>query len=125
MSPVQAVIDNDSASIIGRYEGFEINKDTAALDTIAEVGPSPGSFLGKKHTRENWKKEYYIPKTFDRLSYQDWERTGRFSIIDKAKKRAVEQIENHNPLPLTEEQEKEIKKILAEARKYYSKKGLL
>lgn len=125
-SPVQAVIDNDSANIIGRYiEGFEINKNTAALDTIAEVGPSPGSFLGKKHTRENWKKEYYIPKTFDRLSYQDWERTGRFSIIDKAKKRAVEQIENHNPLPLTEEQEKEIKKILAEARKYYNKKGLL
>ena len=51
-SPLQAVIDNDSANIIGRYiEGFEINGETTALDLIREVGPSPGSYLGKKHTR--------------------------------------------------------------------------
>jgi len=125
-SPVQAVIDNDSVNIIGRYiEGFEISEDTAAIGLISEVGPSPGSFLGKKHTRENWKKEYYVPKTFDRLSYQDWERSGKPSVIEKAKKRVEELLVSHNPVPLNDSQEKEIRKILKEARQYYSKKGLL
>ncbi len=125
-SPLQAVIDNDSAGVIGRYiEGFEINDETMAAEIIAEVGPSPGSFLGKKHTRENWKKEYYIPKTFDRLSYQDWERSGRPSVIDKARRSVEELLKNHNPEPLTDAQEKDISSILKDARKYYSKRGLL
>ncbi|MBN1298404.1 MAG: trimethylamine methyltransferase family protein [Actinobacteria bacterium] len=125
-SPVQAVIDNDAVNIIGRYiEGFEVNELTTAAALIAEVGPSPGSFLGKKHTRENWKKEYYVPKTFDRLSYQDWERSGMLSVIDKARTNVKGLLQNHNPSPLSNEQEKEIRKILSDARNYYSKKGLL
>ena len=125
-SPLQAVIDNDAVNIIGRYiEGFEVNDLTIASDVIAEVGPSPGSFLGKKHTRENWKKEYYIPKTFDRLSYQDWERSGRLSVLDKARLNVEDLLKNHNPEPLTDQQEKEISGVLNDARNYYSKKGLI
>jgi len=125
-SPVQAVIDNDSANIIGRYiEGFEINSDTVAADLIAEVGTSPGSYLGKKHTRENWKKEYYIPKTFDRLSYQDWERSGKPTVIERSKQRVEEILKTYNPKPLRDDEEKEIQKILKDARSYYIKKGLL
>lgn len=125
-SPLQAVIDNDSANIIGRYiEGFEINSDTAAVELINEVGPSPGSYLGKKHTRENWKKEYYVPKVFDRLSYQDWERTGKASVIDKAKHRAEEILAALNPNPLSDDEERQVRKILDDARTYYRKKGLL
>ena len=125
-SPVQAVIDNDSANIIGRYiEGFEINSDTVAADLIAEVGTSPGSYLGKKHTRENWKREYCIPKTFDRLSYQDWERSGKSNVIDRAKQRVEDILKTHNPKPLSDDEEKDIQKILKDARAYYVKKGLL
>ena len=125
-SPIQAVIDNDSVNIIGRYiEGFEVNELTAAAELIAEVGPSPGSFLGKKHTRENWRRESYIPKTFDRLSYQDWERSGKPSVIDKARHSVEEIIKKHRPQPLTEAQENQIQGILKEARKYYEKKGLI
>lgn len=125
-SPLQAVIDNDSVNIIGRYiEGFEINSETAALELISEVGPSPGSYLGTKHTRENWKKEYYVPKVFDRLSYQDWERSGKTSVIDRAKKRVKEILATHNPKPLRDDEERQIRRILEDARAYYRKKGLL
>jgi len=125
-SPLQAVIDNDSANIIGRYiEGFEISSDTIATELIGEVGPSPGSYLGKKHTRENWKKEYYVPKVFDRLSYQDWERSGKASVIDKAKQRVDVILAAHKPKPLSDDEERQIKRILDEARAYYRKKGLL
>jgi len=125
-SPVQAVIDNDAVNIIGRYiEGFEINANTIAMELIQEVGPSPGSYLGKKHTRENWKQEYYVPKVFDRLSYQDWERSGKKSVLDKAKERVEEILLTHKPKPLTSQEEKSIESILKEARAYYKKKELL
>jgi trimethylamine--corrinoid protein Co-methyltransferase len=125
-SPLQAVIDNDSANIIGRYiEGIEISDETMAIDLISEVGQSPGSFLGKKHTRENWQKEYYVPEVFDRLSYQDWERTGKKSVVDRAKQKVEEILATHKPEPLTAEEEKSIDKILKDARIYYKKKGLL
>jgi trimethylamine---corrinoid protein Co-methyltransferase len=125
-SPLQAVIDNDSANIIGRYiEGFEINSDTMAIDLIDEVGPSPGSYLGKKHTRENWKKEYYVPKVFDRLSYQDWERSGKASVIDKAKDRVNLILSEYEPKPLSDDEERQLKRILDDARAYYRKNGLL
>ena len=125
-SPLQAVIDNDSANIIGRYiEGIEISDNTIALKLIGEVGQSPGSFLGKKHTRENWQKEYYVPEVFDRLSYQDWERTGKKTVLDRAKQMVEEILASLKPKPLTAEEEKTIDKILIDAREYYRKKGLL
>ena len=95
------------------------------MNLSGEVGPSPGSYLGKKHTRENWKKEYYVPKVFDRLSYQDWERTGKVSVIDKAKQRAEEILAEHNPKPLSDDEERQVRKILNDARAYYRKQGLL
>ena len=125
-SPIQAVIDNDAARIIGRYiEGFEVSDHTMAMDLIKEVGTSPGTFLGKTHTRTSWKDEYSVPGVFDRLSYHDWEATGRKSVIDKARERLEEILATFRPEPLKDQQEKAIVRILREARKYYKDKGLL
>lgn len=125
-NPILAIIEDDVAGIIGKtIEGFIVNSETMALELIEEVGPVPGTFLNKKHTRENWKKEYFIPKVADRLSYQEWLQTGRKSVIDKAKERMEEILTTHTPKPITPEQDKEIDKILTEARKYYKNKGLL
>jgi trimethylamine--corrinoid protein Co-methyltransferase len=125
-SPIQAIIDNDAVQIIGRYiEGFDINDHTMAMELIKEVGPSPGSFLGKGHTRTSWKDEYSVPRVFDRLSYQDWDATGRKSVIDKAGERLEEILETFKQVPVTGQQENQIAKILKEARKYYKDKGLL
>ncbi len=125
-SPIQAIIDNDAAHIIGRYlEIFEINKETIAYEIIKEVGHSPGSFLGKKHTRDFWQKEYYVPKVFDRTSYQEWENSGKKNVLTRAEERFFEIINNYQIKPLKDTEEFEIKKILKDARKYYKKKGLL
>jgi len=52
-------------------------------------------------------------------------KTGKKSCIDYAKKRMEEILATHKPTPLTPSQEKEIEKILREARKYYKEKGLI
>ncbi|MCL5986393.1 MAG: trimethylamine methyltransferase family protein [Actinobacteria bacterium] len=125
--PVQAVLDDDVAGMIGRFlESVEVNDETLAIDLINEVGPIPGYYLDSEHTRKWWKNEQYIPKCADTLTYPEWMETGKKSAIDYAKERLDEILSSHTvSLPLTEEQDSEIEKILQEARNYYKQKGLL
>jgi trimethylamine--corrinoid protein Co-methyltransferase len=58
--PVQAILDNDIAGMVGRFlQGAEVSAETLAVDLIEDVGPIPGHYLGKAHTREWWKKEFF------------------------------------------------------------------
>ena len=124
-NPILAVIDDDVASTIGRIvEGFDINDATLDIDTIKEVG-STGTFLSTKQTRTLWKTEDYMPKVFDKTSYQEWLAGGKKTVIEKAKERMGDILANHKPRPLTDGQDREINKILSEATKYYKNKGLI
>ena len=124
--PVQSILDDDIAGMVGRFiEGVQVNNDTLAIDLIEEVGPIPGHFLNKEHTRKWWKHEQFMPKVADRLAYPDWARTGKKSALDYAKERMEEILATHKPTPLTPSQEEEVERILKEAREYYKKKGLI
>jgi len=124
--PVQAVLDDDIAGMIGRFmEGVKVDEDTMATELINEVGPIPGFYLSKEHTRRWWKKEQFLPKVADRSNYSEWIKKGKKTALDYAKKRVKEILDKHQPTPLSEDQEKEIKKILKKARKYYKEKGLM
>jgi trimethylamine--corrinoid protein Co-methyltransferase len=125
-NPILAVIGDDVANIIGRMiEGFEVNEDTMALDLIHEVGPNPGSYLGEKHTLTHWKKEYFVPAVADRLSYDEWIRQGKKSMIDRAAERMQNILRTHKPAPITAEQDKDLERILEDARKHYRNRGLM
>ena len=125
-NPILSIIDDDIATIIGKtIEGFEVSEETMAVDLIKEVGPVPGTFLNKNHTRTWWKKEYFMPKSADRLSFPEWQRTGKKGVIEKAKERMEQIMKTHKVKPLSEKQDAEIDRILGQARKYYKEKGLL
>lgn len=124
--PIQSILDDDIAGMIGRFiEGVEVSEETLAIDLINEVGPIPGTYLNKEHTRKWWRKEQFIPKAADRLSYSEWLAKDKKDAIELAKERMEDILETHEPTPLTERQEKEISKTLDEARQYYDEKGLL
>ena len=124
--PVQGILDDDVAGMVGRFiEGAEVNDETLALELIEEVGPVPGHYLNKAHTRKWWKGEQYVPAVADRLSYPEWLRTGKKKAIDYAKERMEQILATHKPMPLTAEQEQTIEDILKEAREYYRAKGLV
>lgn len=124
-SPVLDIIDDDVAKTLGKIvEGFSVNDDTIGLDIIKEVGSS-GTFLNTKQTRTMWRTEDYMPKIFDKTTYQEWIKTGKKTVVDKAKERYEEIIATYKPLALTQEQDKEIDRILKEATEYYKKKGLI
>lgn len=124
--PVQAVLDDDIAGMIGRFlEGVNVDEETLAINLIEEVGPIPGFYLDKKHTRKWWKKEQFIPKTADRLTYSEWTKAGKKSCLDYANKRIKEILSTHSSTPLTASQNEAIEEILEEARQYYIKKGMV
>lgn len=125
--PVQAILDDDIAGMIGRFiEGVEVNEQTLATELIEEVGPIPGHFLNKEHTRKWWKKEQFVPKVADRLTYPEWMEKGKKSALDYAKERMEEMLATHKvSIPLTASQDEDIERILEEARKYYKKKGMM
>jgi trimethylamine--corrinoid protein Co-methyltransferase len=124
-NPILAIIDDDIANTIGRIvEGFEISDETIGLDLIKNVG-SDGTFLNSKQTRTMWRSEDYMPKIFDKTSYQEWINTGKKTVLDRAKEKYEEIISTHKPLALSPQQDSEIERILREATRYYKKKGLI
>jgi trimethylamine--corrinoid protein Co-methyltransferase len=106
-------------------EGVEVNHETLATDLIREVGPVPGHFLSKPHTREWWRHEQFVPECADRLTYPVWIESGKKSCIDYAKERTEQIIKTHTSIPLTASQEADVEKVLEEAREYYWKKELM
>ena len=124
-NPVLAIIDDDVANTIGRIvESFDVTDDFIGLDVIRQVGAS-GTFLSTGQTRKHWQSEDYMPKIFDKTTYQEWINTGKKTVVEKAKEKYEEIITNHKPEPLTPEQDKEIDRILKEATEYYKKKGFI
>ena len=124
--PVQSIMDDDVAGVIGRFiEGIEVSSDTLALDLISEIGPIPGFYLNTEHTRKWWQKDQFVPEVADLLPYGQWEKEGKKSALDNAKEKMDEILKTHKPIPLSDEQEKEIQKILDKAKKYYEEKELI
>ena len=126
LHPVQMILDDDICNMIGRFvEGIEVNDETLAVDLINEVGPIPGMYLDKEHTRKWWKREQFMPKAADRLGILEWKEKGKKNAIDYAKERMEHILATHKPDPLTPKQEEDIDRILEEAWQYYREKDML
>jgi trimethylamine--corrinoid protein Co-methyltransferase len=120
-------LDDDIAGMIGRFlDGVEVTDETLAVDLIERVGPIPGFFLDKEHTRNWWKKEQYLPKAADCLTYPEWVKSGKKDCLDYAKARMEEILSTHEvSIHLTEEQDRKISDILEEAYAHYKSEGLI
>ena len=124
--PVQAILDDDVAGMIGRFlDGVEVSEETLAIELIAEVGPIPGHYLDKEHTRKWWRKEQLMPRAADRLTYPEWMKQGQKSALDYAKDRMEEILATHKAKPLTAAEEADIERILEDAGKFYRKRGMI
>jgi trimethylamine--corrinoid protein Co-methyltransferase len=121
--PVQAVLDDDIAGLIGRFvEGEIISTETIATELIKEVGPIPGHYLGKAHTRQWWQKEQFVPQAADRLTYPEWLQKDKKQALDYAQERVEAILSEPEQTYLNPEQEVALERILQDARTYYQKR---
>ena len=113
-SPAQIVIDNEVCAMIGKVlEGIKVDDERLALDLIHEVGPVPGNFLGKEHTRVHWRDEYLIPKVSVREGFDAWRAGGSKGAVERASEIAREIMESHEAPRLPPEVDRELDRILA------------
>lgn len=74
MSYEKFMVDDEIAGMVLRYiKGMDFDEEKLAFDVIKEVGPG-GHYLTQKHTRKNFKVEFYRPSLSDRQSYDGWEK---------------------------------------------------
>lgn len=123
--PIQAILDDDIARIIGRFvQGEVINDETLATDVIHEVGPIPGHFLSQRHTMKWFRKEQCPPVSADTLTYADWIETGKKTAFHIAQDRMETLLSGEPKTYITESQEADLEAILREAEAYYRKQDV-
>lgn len=108
------VLDNEIVDYALKFiEGLEVNEVTMAVDIIEKVGPG-GTFLGQKHTVENF-RERWMARLSDISSFEAWEQQGSRSIGEVARAKVKEILAMHQVTPLPENVEEEIGHILKKA----------
>ncbi len=115
-SLVQLFIDVEVLEMLNAYlKGIEVDDDRIGLDVIKSVGIG-GNFLSEEHTVRFFKDEMWFPKLFERRP-SDAGETERDRVAEKARQQLRAALEREEPRPLSEDQERELKRILKAARK--------
>jgi len=71
--------------------GIEVNEDTVSLEVIKQTClEGPGHYLGSDQTLALMQTEYIYPALGDRSSPKEWEELGKPDLIEKAKERKTE-----------------------------------
>ena len=71
--------------------GIEVNEDTVSLEVIKQTClEGPGHYLGSDQTLALMQTEYIYPALGDRSSPKEWEELGKPDLIEKAKQRKTE-----------------------------------
>jgi len=96
---------------------LDTSPDYMALDIIDNVGPR-GHFLRERHTREHFRKFDFSEVTH--VPAKDGEYR---DVLETAREKTDWILENHNPEPLSADQQKELSKIVKAAEKELQGEG--
>ncbi len=80
------------------------------------MGCGPRNFLGQRHTRRYLRAgEILYTALGERRSWEEWDRSGRQGMAERAQAKAEQLLAEHEVPPLTEQQERELDAIMQEA----------
>ena len=110
----QLVMDNEIARMIKfAVGGIAVTDETMAIDDIARVGAF-GDFLSLDATLKHM-RELSQPTVLDRRVREDWESRGATDLATRARARALELVESHQPLPLDPDVAEQVRRIIEAA----------
>lgn len=112
----QIVVDNEIAHLCQRlWEGVDGEAENELFDEIAQVGPG-GHFLMTRGTlRAARSGEFYMPRLFDRHTYEAWLELGRPTLYSAARERVRAILEGPPVEPLPDDVVAELDEILRKA----------
>lgn len=80
-------------------KGIPVNEDTLAVSVIPQ-GYAAGQFLTQPHTMKHLRKVQWRPELFCRQGYEQWDKEGRTSLLERAHRKLEGILENHQPLAI-------------------------
>lgn len=106
------VLVDEIISGVKRFlQGFKVDEETLAVDTIADVGPG-GHFLQAEHTLKHFKSEAWIPRFFDRLPYQVWLEQNMPTATDRIQEKVNEILAAGTPAELPRDMQLNLNQII-------------
>lgn len=81
------------------HKGIPINDETIAKDVIVS-GADVGQFLTQPHTFKHVRKTQWQPKLFCRKSFENWEKEGRTTLLDRARTKLEDILAHHQTEPI-------------------------
>lgn len=116
-SPEQLLIDVEVYKMAMRtHHGIDAGEDHWLDNVIHKVGPA-GHFMAQPSTIKNMRSgEWYLTDFGWHGSYEEWQVSGYPNLIQEARERVENMLSNHQPLPLSEEMERELEKIYQKAK---------
>ena len=113
------VIDNEYYGYVKRILNgvdFSVEKVADSVEVIERVAHSGKSFLSERHTKENLRREHWIPEVTDRRRYEIFEQSNNGGIIDFARQKVEQILNEHSPLPLPSGAGEKITEIVERAQ---------
>jgi trimethylamine--corrinoid protein Co-methyltransferase len=115
-NPAMVLMGNELISYTKRLlRGFDITRETLALDVIRRVGPG-GHYLAEEHTLRHFRQELWRPQFLNRDDPDTWISKGRKTYADRVIQETKRLLETHRPAPLPADTAAALDAIAAEAR---------
>ncbi len=110
--------------IIGYVErimqGVEISDEKFGIEVI-EGAIHEGSFIAEEHTVKHFRQELWFPELLDRNFWENWASKGKKDMMSRCKEKKDRILKEHIPQPLDNETQKDVNKLLKDAKKHLSK----
>jgi trimethylamine---corrinoid protein Co-methyltransferase len=111
--PLILLDDAWCGAILRIKEGITVSPETLALGLIKEKGFN-GHYLAEDHTVRHFRHEHYIPELLVRDPHATWVKDGSLNALDHAKAKVAEILNNHLPVILDPDVEKNLAVYRAE-----------
>ena len=110
---LELVLCNEIIDQIRRiHKGIPIDENNMAIEVIREVGLKKGDYLAHDHTIKNLRKTQWRPKLFSRIGIEKWVDQGEKSIVDRARYKLNDILNNHKPKQLSNAKSLQINNLL-------------
>lgn len=111
------LLGDDIISAVSHFtDGIEVNEETLALDVIDKVGPE-GDFLSEESTAKFLKQEGWYSQLLNKKQFQAWKADGSKTVNQRLEEKAHQIIEEDVPPLISNDEMKELDKIIAEREK--------
>jgi trimethylamine--corrinoid protein Co-methyltransferase len=98
------------------YQGIATGEGKWLDDVIQQVGPA-GYFMGEPSTVKNLRSgEWYLSDFGLKNSYEEWMNSGMPDLLSKISQKVANILTTHQPIPLSEEMERELDQIYNRAK---------